>query len=70
MLRDAVLSERMASGLLEEDIYVISFSYPVVPKGKARIRLQMSAAHERKHLDRALQAFAKVGREMGIISAT
>ena len=69
MLGDAVLSERMASGLLEEDIYAVSFSYPVVPKGKARIRLQMSAAHEREHLDRALQAFAKVGREMGIISA-
>ena len=70
MLGDAVLSERMASGLLEEDIYAVSFSYPVVPKGKARIRLQMSAAHEREHLDRALQAFAKVGLEMGIISAT
>ena len=70
MLEDAVLSERMASGLLQEDIYAVSFSYPVVPKGKARIRLQMSAAHEREHLDRALQAFAKVGHEMGIISAT
>ena len=70
MLEDAVFSERMASGLLDEEIYSVSVSYPVVPKGKARIRLQMSAAHEQEHLDRALQAFAKVGLEMGIISAT
>ena len=67
MLGDAKLATAMADGLLAERIYVIGFSYPVVPKGKARIRTQMSAAHERPHLERALAAFAKVGRELGVI---
>lgn len=68
MLGDAALAGRMADHLLKEGIYVIGFSYPVVPKGKARIRTQMSAAHELEHLDKALDAFAKVGRELGVIS--
>lgn len=67
MLGDAVLASRMADRLLQEGVYVIGFSYPVVPKGQARIRTQMSAAHERQHIDRAVAAFAKVGREMGAI---
>jgi glycine C-acetyltransferase len=57
----------MADRLLEEGIYVIGFSFPVVPRGQARIRTQISAAHERQHLDRALAAFDKVGRELGVI---
>jgi glycine C-acetyltransferase len=68
MLGDAVLAGRMANRLLEEGIYVVGFSYPVVPKGKARIRTQMSAAHELEHLDKALAAFAKVGKELGVIT--
>ncbi|MBI3185929.1 MAG: glycine C-acetyltransferase [Myxococcales bacterium] len=68
MLGDAKLATAMAERLLEEGIYVIGFSYPVVPQGQARIRTQMSAAHERAHLDRALEAFAKVGRELGVIA--
>jgi glycine C-acetyltransferase len=68
MLGDAKLASEMANELLKEDIYVIGFSFPVVPKGQARIRTQMSAAHERTHLDKALQAFAKVGRELGVIN--
>jgi glycine C-acetyltransferase len=68
MLGDAKVSAEVAERLLKEGVYVISFSYPVVPKGQARIRTQMSAAHEQKHLDKALAAFAKVGREMGLIS--
>jgi glycine C-acetyltransferase len=67
MLGDAKLATAMADKLLEEGIYVIGFSYPVVPKGQARIRTQMSAAHERVHLDKAIEAFAKVGRELNII---
>jgi glycine C-acetyltransferase len=67
MLGDAKLAGTMADKLLEEGIYVIGFSFPVVPKDKARIRTQVSAAHEREHLDRALAAFAKVGRELGVI---
>ncbi|HVV68359.1 MAG TPA: glycine C-acetyltransferase [Gammaproteobacteria bacterium] len=67
MLGDAKLSGAMAERLLEEGIYVISFSYPVVPQGQARIRTQMSAAHEPQHLDKAIAAFAKVGRELGVI---
>ena len=67
MLGDAVLASRMAEGLLDEGIYVVGFSYPVVPKGRARIRTQMSAAHNKAHLDRAIAAFAKVGRELGVI---
>ena len=67
MLYDAQLSQDMADKLLEEGIYVIGFFYPVVPKGKARIRVQLSAAHEREHLDKAIQAFIKVGKELKII---
>lgn len=67
MLYDAVLSQKMADALLKEGIYVIGFYYPVVPKGKARIRVQLSAAHDRKHLDKAIQAFTKVGKELGVL---
>ncbi|MBS1562158.1 MAG: glycine C-acetyltransferase [Bacteroidetes bacterium] len=67
MLYDAPLAQQMANALLEEDIYVIGFFFPVVPKGKARIRVQVSAAHTREHLDRAVAAFAKVGRQLGVI---
>ena len=58
----------MASALLEHGIYVIGFSYPVVPKGEARIRVQLSAAHERRHLDQAIDAFTTVGRGLGVIA--
>ncbi|MCO6485685.1 MAG: glycine C-acetyltransferase [Saprospiraceae bacterium] len=68
MLYDAVLSQQFADRLLAEGIYVIGFYYPVVPQGKARIRVQLSAAHERHHLDRAIDAFARVGRSLGVIS--
>jgi glycine C-acetyltransferase len=67
MLFDARLSQDFASRLLEEGIYVIGFYYPVVPKGEARIRVQISAAHSRKHLDKALQAFIKVGKELKVV---
>ena len=67
MLGDARLANEMADDLLEEGIYVIGFSYPVVPKGKARIRVQISAVHEREHLDRCIEAFIKVGRKHGVI---
>ena len=67
MLGDASLAGRMASMLLAEGIYVVGFSFPVVPKGLARIRTQMSAAHELHHLDKALAAFEKVGRELGVL---
>ncbi len=67
MLGDAVLAGRMAERLLAEGIYVVGFSFPVVPRGMARIRTQLSAAHELHHLDKALAAFGKVGRELGII---
>jgi glycine C-acetyltransferase len=67
MLGDAALAARMADRLLEEGVYVIGFSYPVVPKGEARIRVQVSAAHTREQLDRAVTAFEKVGRELGTI---
>ena len=67
MLGDAALATRMAEGLLEEGIYVIGFSFPVVPKGKARIRTQMSAAHTPEQIERAVAAFAKVGRKLGAI---
>ncbi|MFD0993872.1 glycine C-acetyltransferase [Tenacibaculum geojense] len=68
MLYDAKLSQVMADKLLEEGIYVIGFFYPVVPKEKARIRVQLSAAHEKEHLDKAIQAFIKVGKELNIIT--
>lgn len=67
MLGDAKLASQMADLLLKEGIYVIGFSYPVVPQGKARIRTQMSAAHEQRHLDKAIAAFAKIGRELKVI---
>jgi glycine C-acetyltransferase len=67
MLGDAVLAQKMAARMLEEGIYVVGFSFPVVPKDQARIRTQMSAAHTRDHLDRAIAAFIKVGRELDII---
>jgi glycine C-acetyltransferase len=67
MLGDAKLASEMANQLLNEGIYVIGFSYPVVPMGKARIRVQMSAGHTLAHLDQAIQAFAKIGRSMGAI---
>jgi glycine C-acetyltransferase len=70
MLGDAKLAKIMADALLVEGIYVIGFSYPVVPHGQARIRTQMSAGHERIHLDKALAAFAKVGRQLGVIKTT
>jgi glycine C-acetyltransferase len=67
MLYEAKLSQQMAKDLLDEGIYVIGFYYPVVPKGQARIRVQISAGHERAHLDRAIAAFAKVGRSLGVV---
>ncbi len=67
MLYDAVLSQTMAAKLLEEGIYVIGFYYPVVPKGQARIRVQISAAHDMHHLDKAITAFTKVGKELGVL---
>jgi len=67
MLHDAKLSQDMADKLLEEGIYVIGFFYPVVPKGKARIRVQLSAAHDKEHLDKAINAFKKVGKELKVI---
>lgn len=67
MLYDAKLSQEMADRLLKEGIYVIGFFYPVVPKDKARIRVQISAAHEQAHLDKAIAAFTKVGKELGVI---
>ena len=67
MLYDAKVSQVFADKLLDEGIYVIGFFYPVVPKGEARIRLQMSAAHNRKHLDKAIEAFVKVGKELNVI---
>ena len=67
ILYDAVLSQKMAEKLIDEGIYVIGFFYPVVPKDKARIRVQLSAAHTKEHLDKAIVAFEKVGKELGII---
>lgn len=67
MLYDAKLSQDVAAKLLEEGIYVIGFYYPVVPKGEARIRVQLSAGHEKAHLDKAIAAFTKVGKELGVI---
>jgi glycine C-acetyltransferase len=67
MLYDAKLSQDMATRLLNEGIYVTGFYYPVVPKGQARIRVQISAAHKRPHLDKCIAAFTKVGKELGVI---
>lgn len=69
MLGDAVLAAKFADALLEEGIYVIGFSYPVVPHGQARIRVQISAAHEPEHVDRAVDAFARVGKRLGVTEA-
>lgn len=69
MLYDAKLSKEFADKLLQEGIYVIGFFYPVVPKGQARIRVQLSAAHTQEHLDKAINAFTKIGRELGVIKA-
>jgi glycine C-acetyltransferase len=68
MLYDAPLAQRFAELLLEKGIYVIGFFYPVVPKGQARIRVQISAAHNREHLDHAIDAFVAVGRELGVVT--
>ena len=67
MLYDAKLSQQMAARLQEEGIYVTGFFYPVVPKNEARIRVQLSAAHEQEHLDKAIAAFTKIGKELGVI---
>jgi glycine C-acetyltransferase len=67
MLYEATVAQNFAAKLLEEGIYVIGFFFPVVAKGQARIRVQLSAAHERDHLDKAIAAFTKVGRELGVI---
>jgi len=69
MLYDAPLAQEFAARMLEEGIYVIGFYYPVVPQGKARIRVQLSAAHEQHHLDKAIAAFTKIGKELGVIAA-
>ena len=69
MVHDAPLAQRMAAELLDEGIYVVGFFYPVVPKGQARIRTQMSAAHTRAHLDRAIDAFTRVGRRLGVLES-
>jgi glycine C-acetyltransferase len=68
MLYDAPLSQKFSEKLLEKGIYVIGFFYPVVPKEKARIRVQISAGHERAHLDKAIEAFTEVGRELGVVA--
>ena len=68
MLYEAQLAQDMSRDLLEEGIYAIGFNYPVVPKGQARIRMQMSAAHTREHLDRCIDALASIGRRYGVIS--
>jgi glycine C-acetyltransferase len=67
MLYEATVAQEMAAALLEEGIYVIGFFYPVVAKGKARIRVQLSAAHDKEHLDKAIAAFVKIGRAMKVI---
>jgi glycine C-acetyltransferase len=67
MLYDAKLSQDFAAELQKEGIYVTGFYYPVVPKGQARIRVQVSAGHEREHLDKCINAFIKIGKQMGII---
>jgi glycine C-acetyltransferase len=67
MLYDAVIAQKFAARMLEEGIYVIGFFFPVVPKGQARIRVQISAGHERHHLDKAIEGFIKAGKELGVI---
>ena len=67
MLYDAVVAQNFAAKLLDEGIYVIGFFYPVVPKDQARIRVQLSAAHETHHIDKAIAAFTKIGKELGVL---
>ena len=67
MLYDAALAGKFADKMLQKDVYVVGFSFPVVPKDQARIRVQMSCAHDRSHLDRAIQAFQEVGEELGVL---
>jgi glycine C-acetyltransferase len=67
MLGDAKVAQQMAGMMLQEGIYVIGFSFPVVPEGQARIRVQMSAAHSHSDIDRVIEAFATVGRKLGVI---
>jgi len=67
MIGDAALAARVAAAMLDRSVYVVGFSFPVVPRGQARIRTQMSAAHTREQLDRAVDAFIEVGREFGLI---
>ena len=67
MLFDSHLAADMAQKLLKQGIYVVAFGYPVVPKGQARIRVQLSAAHSTEQIDRAVQAFTSVGKELGVI---
>ena len=69
MLYDSTIAKKMADELLIKGIYVIGFYFPVVPKGKARIRVQISAAMNEEHLDKAIDAFKKVGKDMGIIES-
>jgi glycine C-acetyltransferase len=70
MLYEATVAQEFAARLLEEGVYVIGFFYPVVAKGLARIRVQLSAAHEQHHLDKAIAAFSKIGKELGVIKET
>jgi glycine C-acetyltransferase len=70
MIRDARRAQQMAEGLLARGVYVVGFAYPVVPMGKARIRVQLSAAHERRHLDWAISAFTEVGHELGVLGGS
>ena len=67
MLYEASIAQDFASKLLKEGIYVVGFFFPVVPKGQARIRVQLSAAHEQRHLEKAIAAFSKVGKALGVI---
>src|ERR1044072_1942657 len=67
MLYDSVLAAKFADALLQEGIYVIGFFYPVVPKGQARIRVQISAAHDQGHLDKAISAFTRIGKDLGVL---
>ena len=67
MLYDAVVAQNFAAELLNEGIYVIGFFFPVVPKGQARIRVQLSAAHEQDHLDKAIAGFTKIGRKLNVL---
>ena len=67
MLYDAVVAQNFAARLLDEEIYVIGFFFPVVAKGQARIRVQLSAGHEQQHLDKAIAAFKKIGKELGVL---